>query len=227
MSKIFIVEDETIVALELERAIKEIGFELSGTANNYNRAINAIKENQPDIILLDINLEKSKDGIEIAKTVQENIANIPIIYLTAFCDDATLDRAIETNPLGYLVKPFKRDDLKSILKLASYKRKITKPIQTTLISIGYGYIFDDNNQRLFFNAHPIKLSQKEKILLTLLVKAQGELVPFSTIEEYVWDGNIVSESAIRTLLYRLRGKLEYKIIETIPSFGLRIIATKC
>ncbi len=117
---ILIVEDEAIVALEIKRTILKIGFGVSNMVTNYNDALASIKEQTPDIIILDIHLRNSKDGIETAKEIQK-ISNIPIIFLTAFSNDETIERAIETNPIGYIVKPFKRADIKSTLKLAIHK----------------------------------------------------------------------------------------------------------
>ncbi len=221
---ILIVEDEAIVALEIKRTILKMGFSVSGMVINFDDAIKSVKEKLPSIVLLDIHLKNSKDGIETAKAIKQ-VTDIPIIYLTAFCDDQTIERAVETNPIGYLVKPFKREDLKSTLQLAIYKMKNSKSIKTHLTPIGEGYFYDLENHNLFFKEHPIKLSQKETLLLEMLIEAEGEIVPFATLEHHIWQGNPVSDSALRTLLYRLRGKLEYLLIETVPSFGFRISPT--
>jgi len=220
---ILIVEDEAIVALEIKRTILKMGFGVTDMVTNYDDAIKSIKEKLPNIVLLDIYLKNSKDGIETAHAIKE-IASVPIIYLTAFCDDKTIERAVETNPIGYLVKPFKREDLKSTLQLAIYKIKNSKSIESHLTPIGEGYFYDLENHNLFFKEHPIKLSQKETLLLEILVEAKGEIVPFSTLEHHIWQGNLVSDSALRTLLYRLRGKLEYRLIETVPSFGFKLFS---
>ena len=220
---ILIVEDEAIVALEIKRSVLKMGFCVIDMVTNYDDAIKSVKENIPDIVLLDIHLKNSKDGIETAKAMQQ-VVNIPIVYLTAFSDDKTIERAVETNPIGYVVKPFRREDLKSTLKLAIYKmKKSSKSIETHLTPIGESYFYDLENHNLFFKEQPLKLSKKETLLLNILIEAKGEIVPFSILEQYIWEGNPVSDSALRTLLYRLRGKLEYRLIETVPSFGFRIL----
>ena len=219
---ILVVEDEAIVALEIKRSILKMGFGVTDMVTNYDDAIKSVKENIPDIVLLDIHLKNSKDGIETAKSIKQ-VADIPIIYLTAFSDDQTIGRAVETNPIGYLVKPFKREDLKSTLQLAIYKMKNSKSIERHLTPIGEGYFYDLENHNLFFKEHPIKLSQKESLLLEILIEAKGDIVSFTTLEYHIWEGNPVSDSALRTLLYRLRGKLEHRLIETVPSFGFRIV----
>jgi DNA-binding response OmpR family regulator len=218
---ILIGEDEAIVALDIKRTILKMGFAVTNMVTNYDDALTSVKEKTPDIVLLDIHLKNSKDGIETAKAIKQ-IADIPIVYLTAFSDDKTIKRAVQTNPVGYLVKPFKRDDLKSILQLAIYKMNSNKCVETNLSSIGKGYVYDLANHNLFFKEHPIKLSPKESLLLEMLIEAKGNIVPFATLEQHIWQKNTVSDSALRTLLYRLRGKLEYPLIETIPSFGFKL-----
>ena len=220
-TSILIVEDEAIVALDIKRTILKMGFAVSGMVTNFDDVLNNLKKKLPTIILLDIYLKNSKDGIETAKAIKE-IADIPIIYLSAFSDDRTIERAVQTNPVGYLVKPFKRDDLKSTLQLAIYKMNSNQCVKTNLTSIGKGYVYDLVNHNLFFKEHPIKLSQKESLLLEMLIEAKGDIIPFATLEQHIWRGNPVSDSALRTLLYRLRGKLDYLFIETVPSFGFRL-----
>lgn len=78
------------------------------------------------------------------------------------------------------------------------------------------------NEQLFYNEMPIKLSKKERMLLILLLEAKGNILKFEYIEREIWD-DFVTGSALRTLIYRLRSRLDYKLIETIPSFGCKII----
>jgi len=222
-TKILIVEDETIVALDIKSAVKKLGYEVTDTVTNHADAINSVHKNEPDIILMDIHLENSEDGIQTTKDIQK-IKNIPIIYLTAFSDDETVKRAIATNPIGYLIKPFKREELKSTILLCLYK--ITQPIQITINKnckdIGFDYYFDVAYKTLYYKSKPIKLSMKEKILLATLVDAKGNIVSFEKLEYILWSQDTVSPSALRTLIYRLRTKLEYKLIETIPAFGCKL-----
>ena len=217
---ILIVEDEAIVALEIKRTILKMGFGVSSVVANYDDALASIKVKRPDIVLLDIHLKNSKDGIETANAIQK-ISNIPIIYLTAFSDDATIERAIETNPVGYVVKPFKRADIKSTLKLAIHKIN-HRCVDNGLIPLGKGYLYDLNNHNLFLEKNPIRLSQKESILLEKLIEAKGEVVLFYVLEQHIWKGLTVSDNALRTLIYRLRIKLDSIPIETVPSFGFRL-----
>lgn len=223
-TRILVVEDETIVALDIKSALKKLGHEVVGTATNYDDAIKKVKEYDPDIILMDINLENSKDGIETVTDIQK-IKFIPVIYLTAFTDDATVERAIKTNPIAYLNKPFRRDEIKSSILLAVHKMNPDGKFDNddNFKELGFGYYFDMKNIDLYYKSLPIKLSVKEREFLRILVEADGQIVPMEKIEFILWPEGTVSESALRTVMYRIRSKLEHKLIETIPSFGCKLI----
>lgn len=222
-TKILIVEDEILVALDIESLLNKMNFNVVGIATNYDEAILSVKESTPDIILMDIHLENSKDGIEATRAIQK-IQNIPIIYLTAYHDEKTVNRAIETNPVSYLLKPFKIEELKSTIMLALFKinrfNKIS--IVEKCTPLGFEYYYDLRNEILYFKTMPIKLSVNERRLLTVLVEAKGAVLSFSEIEYLIWPNEPVSNGALRTLTYRLRMKLEYKIIETIPAVGYKL-----
>jgi len=224
--KILIVEDESIVSLDIKRTLNSFGYKNVECVSNYDSAISSVQIYKPSIILMDINLKNSKNGIDTVIDIQK-IENIPIIYLTAYSDEDTIFKAIQTNPIGYLIKPFKREELKSTIMLCIYKinnSDIKKSININK-SLGFNFYYDLKNEILFYNQLPIKLGLKEKKLLTLLVEANGNIVSFSEIEYLLWPDAPVSNSTLRTLIYRLRSKLEYKIIETISSIGCKVTST--
>lgn len=221
--KILVVEDETIVALDIKHALIRLDFEVTDTVTNYDDALLSAKSQKPDLLLTDIHLEHSKSGIEIARDIQ-TIAPIPIIYLTAFSDDATIHEAVKTEPVSYMLKPFKRDELKSNIMLAMYKMNQSKEKKTQkqCISLGHGFYFEPKERTLYFEEMSIKLSTKENEFLSLLIEANGKLVTFETLEHFLWPEAPVSQSTLRTFIYRLRTKLEHKLIETVPSIGCKL-----
>ena len=222
MSKhIYIVEDEAIVALEIKRAIIKLGYICAGMSSNYDDALEGIKKTNPHLILMDITLKYSKNGIEIARELQKT-STIPIIFLTSVTDELLMRDAIATDPVGYLVKPFRREELHSTILLGIYKSTPHKTIDNTMTSLGNGYHYDREKQLLFYEEQSIILGKKEKKLLSALVDAKGKVVSFQLLEEIIWEGNNVSESTFRTLLYRLNSKLDYKLIESIPYHGCRL-----
>lgn len=135
-----------------------------------------------------------------------------------------MQRAIDTNPISFITKPFKREELKSSILLSVYKIKNAgiAVINERHIPIGFDYYFDSEYDHLYYKDQPIQLSINEKKFLKILIEADGKIVNFNVIEEQIWPDSDMSSSAFRTLVYRLRIKLEFKLIETIPSFGYKL-----
>ncbi|SDB19971.1 two component transcriptional regulator, LytTR family [Flavobacteriaceae bacterium MAR_2010_188] len=116
--KILIVEDEMIIGANISLQLSNLGYEVTGILPRGEDAIPQIKENRPDIVLLDIQLKGDYDGIETAEKIQE-IGNIPIIFLTANSDEEHFNRAKKTNPYAFISKPFKKLDLQHAIELTA------------------------------------------------------------------------------------------------------------
>lgn len=125
--KILIVEDERILALGLKKKLEKLGFKVTDAVSTGEDAINSVKTDKPDLILMDIVLKGEMDGIEAAKLII-NLHNIPIIYLTAYADDKTIERAVKTYPYGYLMKPYQERELKANIDMALHKFQREKEI---------------------------------------------------------------------------------------------------
>jgi CRP-like cAMP-binding protein/AmiR/NasT family two-component response regulator len=118
--RVLVVEDEGLVAADLEEALESLGFEVCGVTASGDEAIILAQELKPDLVLMDIFIEGEKDGIEAASAIRER-ENIPVVYLTAHADDATLARAKVTEPYGYIIKPFEEVELRTALEIALFK----------------------------------------------------------------------------------------------------------
>jgi len=127
MSKIniLIVEDESIVAMGLERDLNKLGYCVADIVSTGEDAIEKAGELNPDLILMDIRLDGEIDGIQAADIIQEKYM-IPIVYVTAYADDDTLQRAKITTPFGYIIKPFQERELHSAIEIGIYRSKIEK-----------------------------------------------------------------------------------------------------
>ena len=123
--KILIVEDEMIIGANISLQLSKLGYEVSGIVPRGEDAINEVNKNQPDIILMDVQLKGNLDGIETAELIKKD-HNIPIIYLTANTDEAHFKRAKATNPTAYISKPFKELDLKHAIELTMNGMVISK-----------------------------------------------------------------------------------------------------
>jgi two-component system response regulator LytT len=119
---IFIVEDESIVAKDIQNSLTKLGYNVVGMANNGKDAVEKIIEMKPDLVLMDIMIKGNMTGIEVSEKIKERI-NIPVIFLTAYADEGTLSRAKITEPYGYILKPFKEIDLHSTIEMAVYKHQ--------------------------------------------------------------------------------------------------------
>jgi len=127
-ARILIVEDETIVAFDLSSRLEALGFAVIGVASNGHAAIEMAGREKPDMVLMDIMLGGDMDGIEAAKKINEKDF-IPIIYLTAYSDQRTLERAKLSEPFGYILKPFEEQELRSTIEMALYKYSIEKKLK--------------------------------------------------------------------------------------------------
>ena len=123
MIKILIVEDEHIVAMELQSRLSDLGYLVLDTVDTGNDAIQRSIELEPDLILIDINIKGDIDGVETAEKIKK-LRDIPIIFLTAFTDNKTLERAKLVEPYGYIVKPFEERELHTTIEIAAYKYKM-------------------------------------------------------------------------------------------------------
>jgi len=129
--KIMVVEDEWIVADQLCNNLKDLGYMVCATASTGDEAIKNVQENNPDLILMDIVLKNKMDGIEAAEQITSQF-NIPVIYLTSYTDKEYIERAKQTKPFGYLVKPFKQGELHANIEMALHKHRLEKEIKDYL-----------------------------------------------------------------------------------------------
>lgn len=121
-TKIYIVEDEPLIADTIQVALENEGYIVCGMADNAKEALFDIEEYQPDLVLLDIHIEGDINGIELASRMQKKF-KIPHIFLTSYSDKDTIDQVKKTNPFGYIVKPFNEQSLRSNIEIALYKFK--------------------------------------------------------------------------------------------------------
>src|SRR5689334_7729963 len=123
--RILVVEDQGIVAADIARGLEDAGYEIAGVATSGESAILKASGSCPDLVLMDIRLNGSMDGIETAGLLQEQF-DVPVIYLTALADRGTLDRAKKTEPMAFLLKPFRRADLMNAIEIGLRRVELEK-----------------------------------------------------------------------------------------------------
>lgn len=155
--RILIVEDEKIISLDLQRRLEKFDYTVVGLCTTGQEAVDKAEELKPDIILMDIMLAGADiDGIDAAKIIKER-NQIPVIFLTAYADEKTLNRAKEAEPFGYILKPFKEKELYTTIDIAIYKYQVDKTLKrqerrfsAILHSIADGIIATDKQRNIEF-----------------------------------------------------------------------------
>jgi len=242
---IIIVEDDEITALNLKISLEKHGYTIAAVCDNIKDAKNKINTFSPGIVIIDISLDESTDGIELAKEVRAN-HNIPFIFLTSYSDNEIISKAKLTEPYGYIVKPFDPSSLHATIQMALFKHDVEKNRKNDITSLkidklnlekllyakratdepivpfGGDYHLDISICETFYRGKKIKLTKKENAFLRLLVAQLGLVVSFDQAMNYVWDENGATENSVRTLVWRLRNKLEVDIIKNASGIGYYI-----
>jgi len=175
--KILVVEDESIVGEDIRRSLDNLGYHVVDIISTGEEALKNVAALEPDLVIMDIVLHGKLNGIQAAELLREQY-DIPVIYLTAYADDSTLEKAKLTEPYGYLIKPFEDRELYSTIEMALYKYRIENKLKkneawlsTTLNSIGDGVVAtNEKGQIVFINTIAENLTgwyQEEAIKLPL------------------------------------------------------------
>lgn len=148
-ASILIVEDEPIVAKDIQLSLQRLGYRVPATATSGEEAIRKAGDTHPDLILMDIVLKGKMDGVETALQIQRK-QDVPVIYLTAYADSHTLERAKVSSPAGYMLKPYQANELRTTIELALHRaqhdrhlRERLRWIATTVRCIGDGIVTTD------------------------------------------------------------------------------------
>jgi PAS domain S-box-containing protein len=156
MPSVLIVEDERIVAKDLQQTLAGLGYDAFAIAASADEAIARATERCPDVVFMDIRIKGKRDGIETAQVLRSRF-DVPVVYLTAHADDATIARAKKTEPLGYLMKPVRAADLRSAIEVSLYVHEMEKQLRererwyaTTLCSMADAVIAVDLMSNITF-----------------------------------------------------------------------------
>lgn len=126
-ARILVVEDEHVIAEDIARILRNFGYEVPAIVSSGEDSIKIVKKSPPDLVLMDIMLEGEMNGIEAAGQIYSHFG-VPVVYITAYADDERLERAKQTGPFGYILKPFEGRELYSSVEMALYKHKMEKAL---------------------------------------------------------------------------------------------------
>lgn len=153
---VLVVEDEALIADDLERTLRRLGYGVSGVVADGKRAIAAASSTRPAVVLMDIKLKGAMDGVDAARVIRDEV-DAPIVFLTSHSDDHTLSRASEVRPEGYVMKPFVERELRVAIELALHKHEVSRALSarerwfsSTLQSLREGVLTTDNRCAVTF-----------------------------------------------------------------------------
>ena len=229
---VLIVEDEIVLAMAIELSLNEMGFYVSGIESTAQKAVLHAQNNQPDIVLMDINLNNSQTGIDAANIIWKKF-KIPIVFLTSYSNDKTIKEALEAEPYGYLIKPCRDEELKATINMALHKHRFFFKRQNDLEEKNSDFIyleddmkFDKANSMLYKNDEIIKLTKNEKKLFDLIIQSTQYSASFEKIFAYIWREDIYDLGKLRTLIYRLKLKTKTNLFENIFEQGYKLKVKK-
>ncbi len=139
MKRLMVVDDEAVITTQLEERLQSMGYDVIGTASSGEESVCMARELGPNLILMDIVMGGKLDGIDAAKEIKEDM-DIPIIFLTAYADDKYIERAMPVGPFGYIVKPFRENELRANIEIALYRKELERKQKQT----------EERIRRLFF-----------------------------------------------------------------------------
>lgn len=221
MKQILIVEDESLVALDLSQSVESLGYNVAGVVSNSKDAIELVCKEKIDLVLMDICIKGDVDGIDTAKAIKIYDKNIQIIYSTALSGEEDIKRAVKTNPSAYIIKPITIQSLQAAMQIALMSNNDEKSLKGDVV-LDDEFSYDSSSTELIYNGSFINLTKRERQLLILFINSANQIVSLYDIENEIWPDKNFNVNTTRALISRLRAKLKYKIVETIPSLGYRI-----
>jgi DNA-binding response OmpR family regulator len=212
--QVLLVEDNTLLANAIVRTLKGAGFSVNHVDRG-ERALNAIKTSQPDIVVLDLGLP-DVDGLEVLKSARKNGFTNPVLILTA--RDATSDKVLglDAGADDYLAKPFEIDEL--LARLRALERRLSN-VKSHSIEID-GVVIDTNSHEVTIAGEGISMSRREYMLLKALMESANKIQTRDMLDSklYSW-GEEVSSNTVEVHIHNLRKKLPSGFIQTVRGVG--------
>ena len=181
-------------------------------------ALILFEDNKIDLIISDIKVADG-NGLDFITSIREIDSQIPIVVLSAYKNEEFLFKAIPLNILSYELKPLEYKQLLSLLD------KISDKFEVDYTVINEKLKYKSDTCTIYKDDEAIPLTKKELLLIELLEKNKGKIVSKDMVQKYVWEDDIMSESALKNLIFRLRKKVDLEFIETVTNMGYRLFHT--
>lgn len=211
------VEDEPLVR-EMVVEYLDVFFLEIYEASNGVEALEIYNDKKPDMIITDIEMPKM-NGLKFASLIRKKDITIPIVITTAYTSVDYLLEATELNLIKYLVKPVEEEKLEKALRLCFERIESFSP---SVIALTAKHLYDTFNHTLSFKGEVVSLSTSQIQLLNLLIKNKNRAVTYVEIENHIWYNKVMSEAALRSLVYDTRQLIGKEIIENVSKIGYKI-----
>jgi DNA-binding response OmpR family regulator len=213
-SPILVVEDESIVAMDIVLTLERAGFLHCSSAKNPKEAYHYAKKCPPVVLICDINLGEEENGIDVAKTLHTHFG-CAVVFLTAYNDTKTLEEVAHIPFAQYLSKPYTSVALLSMVKLALLRHT------QTLLHFGE-HAYNPFTKTLSYREKTLVLTHNETLLFHLLALKEGALLGEAELDNTLWPFKAVSQTTKRTLIHRLRQKIAPLQILKVSNLGYRL-----
>ena len=222
--KILIVEDEIIPANYLKKVLLHEGYEVLPIVSKGQEAIYVAKREKPHIILMDVMLKDNISGCDAALAISQENPNILIVFLTAFSDNEMIDFAVKSKAFGYLLKPYRDNEILATLQLA--KAQLDNPAppkkdENEILKLVDGYSYNKSTQTLFLKTQEVSCGPKALKLIALLCKQKNSTVKIEDILETLWD-TVKPQQTLRSLIHRIREQTSPNLIVNVNKLGYKI-----
>lgn len=208
---ILVVEDESIVAKDIQVCLRKLGYNVIGICSTGETAVEKALDERPDLIMMDIMLKGEMSGIQAAAAIRKD-HDIPVIFLTAYTDRDTVDKAKETEPYGYIIKPFKEIDIQTAIEIALYKHSKEKVVKQER-DFYYSLVEKQDSNDMIF----VKANQR-------LVKIKyADIYFIEALKDYVVINTLDRRYTIHSTMKDIESKMpERQFVRVHRSFIIRI-----
>jgi hypothetical protein len=182
-----VVEDDRIVAADIRHSLRDLGYDVLDVVDSGEEAVELAARRRPDLVLMDVHLRGILNGVDAARSIRQQL-DLPIVYLTAYTDDATLEAARKTEPYGFIVKPFREHELRSAIEVALYKHRMERKLRES--EEWYRRLFEDDLVGRFVASGDGRLVVCNRAFRSLLGIASTESVVARRIDDLFANGGV-------------------------------------
>lgn len=221
-NRIFIVEDDLISAQYLREILEQEGFDVIGSSDTAEGAIEKLRECNVDLVLMDIVLKGAMTGSEAALRLRKMHPECKILFLTAYADDEMIDYAIDANAFAYLMKPYREREIIATIKTALAQPEKKNPSDEKIV-LKNGFVFDRVKKRLEKDGYELPLTPTKLKLIEILALNKNSIVSNEQLAMHIWN-KPKDNSTLRSLITRFRITIGDDIITNVNGMGYTISA---